>query len=455
MKFFTKHLTTTQMIVLSFLVVILIGAFLLQLPIAASDGQVTSFIDALFMSTSSVCITGLVVVDTATYWSVFGHVVILILMQIGGLGVITMTTTVMILLGKKLSLKNRMLLGDAFNLETLKGLVQFLQKAFKGTFLVEGIGALCYMPVFIPEYGAARGIWYSVFHSVSAFCNAGIQILGEDGFAPYVNNIWINVVTITLIFLGGIGFVVWLDVLALLKRRWHQREHNVGEVISLTLHSKIAISMSLGLIVVGTILFFAFEFGNSKTIGKFSTGNKLLAAFFQSVTCRTAGITMIAPKYLTIPSVIIVLFFISIGGSPIGTAGGMKTTTIAALILAVSSTIKGQEDVICFKRRIPWKTVRKALSIVTISLMASVVAIIAMLVFEKGTTMDIVFEVYNALSTAGFTMDYTKTVGIAGKVILGICMYLGRIGPITMVIAITMKETKSAVRLPEENITVG
>lgn len=455
MKFFTKHLTTTQMIVLSFLVVILIGAFLLQLPIAASDGQVTSFIDALFMSTSSVCITGLVVVDTATYWSVFGHVVILILMQIGGLGVITMTTTVMILLGKKLSLKNRMLLGDAFNLETLKGLVQFLQKAFKGTFLVEGIGALCYMPVFIPEYGAARGIWYSVFHSVSAFCNAGIQILGEDGFAPYVNNIWINVVTITLIFLGGIGFVVWLDVLALLKRRWHQREHNVGEVISLTLHSKIAISMSLGLIVVGTILFFAFEFGNSKTIGKFSTGNKLLAAFFQSVTCRTAGITMIAPKHLTIPSVIIVLFFISIGGSPIGTAGGMKTTTIAALILAVSSTIKGQEDVICFKRRIPWKTVRKALSIVTISLMASVVAIIAMLVFEKGTTMDIVFEVYNALSTAGFTMDYTKTVGIAGKVILGICMYLGRIGPITMVIAITMKETKSAVRLPEENITVG
>ena len=246
-----------------------------------------------------------------------------------------------------------------------------------------------------------------------------------------------------------------MDVLALLKRKWHQREHNVGEVISLTLHSKIAISMSLGLIVVGTILFFAFEFGNSKTIGEFSTGNKLLAAFFQSVTCRTAGITMIAPKHLTIPSVIIVLFFISIGGSPIGTAGGKKTTTIAVLILAVSSTIKGQEDVICFKRRIPWKTVRKALSIVTISLMASVVAIIAMLVFEKGTTMDIVFEVYNALSTAGFAMDYTKTVGIAGKVILGICMYLGRIGPITMVIAITMKETKSAVRLPEENITVG
>ena len=455
MKFFTKHLTTTQIIVLSFLVVILIGTFLLQLPIASADGQATSFIDALFMATSSVCITGLVIVDTVTYWSGFGHVVILILMQIGGLGVITMTTTVMMLLGKKLSLKNRMLLGDAFNLDTLKGLVQFLQKAFKGTFFVEGIGALCYMPVFILKYGAARGIWYSVFHSVSAFCNAGIQILGEDGFAPYVHNIWFNVVTMILITLGGIGFVVWLDVIAMLKRKWHQKEHNVGEVVSLTLHSKIAISMSLGLTAVGMLLFFIFEFGNPETIGDFSIGNKILAALFQSVTCRTAGFTMIAPQHLTVPSVIIVVFLISIGGSPVGTAGGMKTTTIAVLILAVVSTIKGQEDVICFKRRIPWKTVRKSLAIVTISLMASVVAIIAMLVFEEGTAMDVVFEILNALSTAGFTMDYTKTIGIAGKIILGICMYLGRIGPITMVIAITMKETKSAVRLPEENITVG
>ena len=188
------HLTTTQIIILSFLTAILIGALLLSLPAAAADGQAASFIDALFTATTSVCVTGLVVVTTASQWSLFGHIVILVLIQIGGLGVITMTTTVMMLLGKKISLSNRMLLGDAFNLDTLQGLVQFLRRVFKGTFLVEGLGMLAFLPVFVPEYGLAKGIWYSLFHAVSAFCNAGIDILGDNSFMPYVHNVWVNVV---------------------------------------------------------------------------------------------------------------------------------------------------------------------------------------------------------------------------------------------------------------------
>ena len=448
-----RHLTTTQMIVMSFFVAVLIGGILLSLPFAAADGQATPFIDALFTATTSVCVTGLVVVTTASHWSLLGKIIILVLIQIGGLGVITITTTFMLAFGRKISLSSRILLGDAFNLETLKGLVRFLRRVFRGTFIVEGIGALCYVPVFVPEYGIVRGIWYSVFHAISAFCNAGIDIVGDSSFVPYVHHVWVNLVTMALIVFGGIGFIVWWDVLRVIREKLAGAKRGMFDMLSL--HSKIALTMTVFLIISGTVLFAVFEWNNPLTMGDYTPGQKLLAACFQSVTTRTAGMATISQKGLTVPSVITSMFLMFTGGSSVGTAGGVKVTTVAVVILSVIATVRGNNDVTCYGRRISDKTVRKSVAIIFICFMASVLAIILMRVLESGESVDIIFEVYSALGTAGLSRDYTTTVGLAGKIILCICMCLGRIGPITMVIAFTMRDTKTVLRLPEGKITVG
>ena len=448
-----RYLTTTQMIIISFFVTVFIGGVLLSLPFASASGRATPFIDALFTATTSVCVTGLVVVTTATHWSLLGKIIILILIQIGGLGVITITTTLMVAVGKKISLSSRILLGDAFNLETLKGLVRFLRRVFRGTFIVEGIGALCYVPVFVPEYGMIRGIWYSVFHAISAFCNAGIDIVGDSSFVPYVHNIWVNVVTMALIIFGGIGFIVWWDVLHVIREKLAGA--NRGMFNMLALHSKIALTMTVFLILSGTLLFALFEWSNPLTIGDFTPGQKLLAACFQSVTTRTAGIATISQKGLTVPSVITSMFLMFIGGSSVGTAGGVKVTTVAVVALSVAATVRGNNDVTCYGRRISNQIVRKSIAIIFISFLASMVAIICMCILENGESVDIIFEIYSALGTVGLSRDYTATIGLAGKIILCICMFLGRIGPITMVIAFTMRDTKTALRLPKGKITVG
>ena len=448
-----RYLTTTQMIIISFFVTVFIGGVLLSLPFASVSGRATPFIDALFTATTSVCVTGLVVVTTATHWSLLGKIIILILIQIGGLGVITITTTLMVAVGKKISLSSRILLGDAFNLETLKGLVRFLRRVFRGTFIVEGVGALCYVPVFVPEYGMIRGIWYSVFHAISAFCNAGIDIVGDSSFVPYVHNVWVNVVTMALIIFGGIGFVVWWDVLHVIREKLAGA--NRGMFNMLALHSKIALTMTVFLILSGTLLFALFEWSNPLTIGDFTPGQKLLAACFQSVTTRTAGIATISQKGLTVPSVITSMFLMFIGGSSVGTAGGVKVTTVAVVALSVAATVRGNNDVTCYGRRISNQIVRKSIAIIFISFLASMVAIICMCILENGESVDIIFEIYSALGTVGLSRDYTATIGLAGKIILCICMFLGRIGPITMVIAFTMRDTKTALRLPKGKITVG
>ena len=248
MEVLQKHLTTTQIITLSFLLVILIGALLLATPFTSADGTATPFLDALFTATSCVCVTGLVTVTTASHWNLFGHIIILLLIQIGGLGVIAITTVFTMLLGKKLSLSSRMLLGDAFNLETMKGLVRFLHKVVLGTFLVEGIGAVCYLPVFVSEFGP-KGIWYAVFHAVSAFCNAGIDLIGEESLIPYVHDLWINVVTMSLIIISGLGFIVWFDLLDVMKKKLRKESGNRRIFEQLKLHSKIVLVMTAFLLI--------------------------------------------------------------------------------------------------------------------------------------------------------------------------------------------------------------
>ncbi len=454
MEVLQKHLTTTQIITLSFLLVILIGALLLATPFTSADGTATPFLDALFTATSCVCVTGLVTVTTASHWNLFGHIIILLLIQIGGLGVIAITTVFTMLLGKKLSLSSRMLLGDAFNLETMKGLVRFLHKVVLGTFLVEGIGAVCYLPVFVSEFGP-KGIWYAVFHAVSAFCNAGIDLIGADSFIPYVHDLWINVVTMSLIIISGLGFIVWFDLLDVMKKKLRKESGNRRIFEQLKLHSKIVLVMTAFLLIAGAVLYFAFEYHNPETIGSFTIGQKILAACFQSVTTRTAGFVTIPQKGLTTPSVIVTLFLMFTGGSPVGTAGGVKTTTFAIIFLAVISTIRGREDIICFHRRISPKTARKALSVVLISFFVSIAAIIILTLFEPGSAADQIFEVYSALGTVGISRDYTSVIGAAGKILLCFCMYLGRIGPISMVLVFTIRDRQIAAKLPEEHVAVG
>ncbi|MCI9078088.1 MAG: potassium transporter KtrB [Lachnospiraceae bacterium] len=456
LKKINRQLSTTQVIALGFISAILIGAVVLSLPVSSASGEFTPFIDSLFTSATSVCVTGLVVVTTATHWSLFGKAVILVLIQLGGLGIVSFTTGIMMVIGRRITLRDRMLLEDALNLDTLSGLVKFLQRIFKGTFLVEGIGAVCYSFVFIPQYGIIKGIWYSVFHSVSAFCNAGIDILGSDSFVPYALNAWINIVTMCLVIMGGIGFLVWWDVTNNIKKLIHHEYTVKMAVKKLHIHSKIVIITTFFLITCGAVLVFALEFNNPDTIGNMGPGNKILASFFQSVVLRTAGFMTFSQAGMHSPAIIICLFLMFIGGSSISTSGGIKTTTFAVLFLSTRATIKGSTHLVVFNRTIPHKTVQKALAVTVVSFTALLIAVFTLHIAEGGSLLDATFEVTSAVATVGLSRDFTATMGIAGKLIITFCMYLGRIGPISMVIFFNRQQQGSKYfSYPHEDITVG
>ena len=456
MKRKKKELSTTQIIMLGFLALILIGALLLMLPICSSDGTFTSFLTSLFTSTTCVCVTGLVVVDTYAHWSTVGHVVMLVLIQCGGLGVVTLSTYILSLLGQKIGLKQRLLLEDALNLDTMSGLIRFIKKVFKGTLLVEGIGALLYMFVFVPQMGI-KGIWVSVFNAVSAFCNAGIDIIGATSLAAYVNNPLVNVTTILLITVGGIGFVVWWDVLKVIGMYRKGEVHKRHLWNRLRLHSKIVLVTSAGLTLAGFLFVLLLEWNNPLTLGPLSFPIKLQAAMFQSVTLRTAGFFTISQKGLYNSTAFLSLILMFIGGSPVGTAGGIKTTTAAVLFVAMWSTIKGRSFTAVFGRKIKAATVRKALSVVLISISATILALIMMLTFCEGDFMDLSYEVFSALGTVGLTRNVTSGLNVIGQMIIIVCMYLGRTGPISLVIALNNIKGKNVtlIEYPEESVTVG
>lgn len=449
-----RKLSTTQLIVLGFLSAIMIGAILLMLPVAAADGQSTPFLDALFTATTSVCVTGLVVVDTFSHWSTFGHVVILLLIQCGGLGIISITTGVMLMIGKKVSLKDRLLLEDAFNLNSLSGLVRFLKRVIKGTFLIEAIGAVCYMFVFIPEFGV-KGIWISIFNSVSAFCNAGIDIIGNNSLMNYVGNVPVNIITMLLIVLGGLGYIVWWDFLRVLGLV-RKGEIKKGQIWNkLTLHTKLVVVMTVGLILVGALVVFCIECNNPETLGPLSAGEKILASFFQSVTCRTAGFATVSQIGLKDSTALFCMILMFIGGSPVGTAGGIKTTTIAVIVIAAGSIIRGYEDAGLFGRNISIRNVRKALAVTLVSALVTLTALMTLLCIQPGGFVDIAYEVFSAVATVGLTRNLTPALNVAGKIIIILCMYLGRIGPISMAIAVGHKKKKAMVHMPQEEVTIG
>lgn len=445
-------LSTTQIILLSFLAVILVGSVLLACPISTQNGKAVPYIDALFTATTATCVTGLVTLPTATSWSVFGQVVILLLIQVGGLGIITVLSALMVAMHRKIGIKDSQLIQDAFNLNTLSGLGTFVKKVMIGTLLIEGIGALLYMTVFIPAFGA-KGIWISVFNSVSAFCNAGIDIIAENSLCNYAQNPIINTVTSLLIIFGGIGYIVWWDVIRVLKQLKTQKLGCFGK---LTLHSKIVLSSTAFLIVAGALAILAFEYNNPLTIGNYSLFDKLQVSFFQSVTTRTAGFATVLQENLTNSSAIVCLLLMFIGGSPVGTAGGIKTATVVVLFATAYSAIRNKNEVSLFHRNISKQIIRKAVAVVCMSFIIMFLSTVLLAAVTDAPVMDILYETVSATATVGLTRNLTPFLNLYGKLIIIATMYFGRVGPISLAVAFHVKkETTNNIKNPTEDISVG
>lgn len=452
MKKVKLSLSTTHIILLSFFIAVLLGAALLSLPISSATGEWTPFVDALFTSTTATCVTGLVVVPTFSAWSTFGHIVILFLIQIGGLGVITVVSILAMMFHRKMGLSDRLLLQDAFNLNTLSGLSQFVKKVVLGTFFVEGVGALLYMTVFIPEFGL-KGIWISVFTAISAFCNAGIDIIAENSLCNYVHNPIINLTTCLLIFFSGIGFVVWWDVIRVLKLR---KKRKIKIFKALTLHSKIALVTTLILIFGGALCIFVFEYNNPQSMRDFTLYQKVQASFFQSVTTRTAGFATIPQENFSNGSALVSVFLMFIGGSPVGTAGGVKTVTIAVVVSAAISAIKNKDDVTMFNRTLSKQAVSKAVAVICTSFFIMFMSTLLLSAVTDAKFLDILYETASATATVGLTRNLTGSLNTIGKIIIIATMYFGRVGPISLAVALNLKkQNPNIIKNPVEDISVG
>lgn len=445
-------MSTTQVIMFGFLITILVGSVLLALPISSANGNAVPFLDALFTATSATCVTGLVTLPVVTTWSLFGQIVLLLLIQIGGMGVITIMSGLMILLNKRIGIMDRILIQDAFNLNSLSGLVRFVKKVIMGTLLVEGVGAVLYMFVFVPEYGA-KGIWISVFTSVSAFCNAGIDLISENSLCDYVFHPLINVVTSILIILGGLGYIVWWDVIRVIKNWKHWR----GKCFRyLSLHSKIAISATLILIFVGAVAFYLFEYNNPKTMQDYTLWQRIEVSLFQSITTRTAGFATIPQQNLSNASAIVSVLLMFIGGSPVGTAGGIKTVTAAVLVATMIAAVRNKDEVSFFGRDITRKTIAKAVAVMSMSFIILFVSTVMLSAVTDADALDVLYETASATATVGLTRNLTGSLNAWGKMIIIVTMYLGRIGPISLAVAFnTKKESPNIVRNPVEEISIG
>lgn len=447
---------TMQLLAMGFIGTILIGGVLLYLPICNTEP--IRFIDALFTSTSAVCVTGLVTVVPAVQFTLLGKAILLILIQIGGLGVIACVTGFFIILKRKITVRERVIIQESYNLSTLSGMVMFVLKIIKGTFFVEGIGAILFSFTFIPEFGVVKGIAYSLFHSVSAFCNAGIDIIGDGSFIPYVRNPLINLTTMTLIVAGGIGFTVWNDLIGNYKKIKMKKLTWNKFFTRLSLHSKLVLTMTGLLIVIGTAFVFILEYNNADTIGNLSLGDKLMASAFHSVSTRTAGFATLGQADLTAGSKFLSCILMFIGGSPAGTAGGVKTTTAAMLILTCMTVVYGKRDTECFGRRIPVENFRTGFAVVMLAILFLTTGVTMLTILEPGKDfLDLLYEAVSAIGTVGLSANLTASLGIGSKIVIMCLMYVGRLGPITIALVFGGKRNpKELVReLPEKRIMVG
>lgn len=446
-----NRLNPSQIMVIGFATVILIGAILLSLPIATQTGERIPFLDALFTSTSAVCVTGLVVVDTATYWSTFGQVVIILLIQVGGLGFMTISTLFALITKKRINLKERLLIQESLNQIDLSGLVKLSRYVLLMTFTIEGIGALILSTVFIPEFGIIKGIWYSIFHAISAFCNAGFDLMGTvsgpfTSLTKYVNNVTISLTISGLIILGGIGFPVILDVVKNKKPA------------KFNIHTKVVLVSTAVLILVGMAFILAVEYTNPKTLGELSLKGKLLSSFFQSVTTRTAGFNTIDLTLLHQGSLFVMILLMFVGAAPCSTGGGIKVTTLSTIILSVRSFLVGKEDIEVFERRVSISTVRKSIGVFFIGMVAVLIGIVMISLTENSFDLiESAFEVVSAFATVGLSIGGSPNLTIVGKILIMLYMFMGRVGLLTIFLALMSKNSgkKQVIRYPEGKIIVG
>lgn len=442
MKTPKKKLSSFQIILLGFAGVVLLGAFLLSLPISSKNHEWTPFIDALFTSTSAVCVTGLIVFDTATHWTIFGQIVILLLIQIGGMGVVTIAVSLAVISGKKIGLFSRETMKNAISAPNVSGIVRLTGFIIKGIFLIELIGALVMMPVFCIDYGA-EGIWLAIFHSVSAFCNAGFDIMGTESgeftsITHYSAQPVINITIMLLIIIGGIGFLVWEDVC---KNKWRIKEYRT--------QSKVVLIVTAVLIILLAIYFFFFEFSDMPV------GKRILASLFQSVTPRTAGFNTVDLTAISDTGLYLMIILMLIGGSPGSTAGGMKTTTIAVLFSSAFSVFRKKDNAELMKRSVDDGTVKTASAIFMMYITLFLFGGMAISAIENLPITSCLFETASAVGTVGLTLGITPTLGIASKLILIILMFFGRVGGLTLIYAAFGTNKKQVAKLPTDTIAVG
>lgn len=435
------NLNTAQLVSLGFATVILAGAFLLTLPISSKSGEFTSFIDALFTATTSVCVTGLVVFDTGTYWSTFGHFIILILIQIGGLGVVTLAATFAMFAGRKISLFQRGAIQEAVAAPHIKGVVKLTIFIVKATFTIELAGAFIMLPTFAKEFGFLRGLWMAVFHSVSAFCNAGIDLMGTkeqfSSLTSYVDNPFINFAIMGLIILGGLGFLTWDDIKT---QRIHFKKYRM--------QSKVILTTTALLIIIPAILFFFIDFSD------LSLGKRILASLFQSVTTRTAGFNTVDLTTMSEASQMITIILMLIGGSPGSTAGGMKTTTFAILIATSIAVIRKRDSSHFYGRRVAQDIISTAITLGLMYVGLSSIAAMIISLYEGLPILSCMYETSSAIATVGLTLGITTKLHLLSKCIIIILMYIGRVGGLTLIYA-AYSPKKEMGRLPIEKITVG
>lgn len=446
-KLVRKHFSQLQFIAFGFFIMIIFGAILLNLPFASRNGQSVGFLDALFTSTSAGCVTGLVIRDTSIGWSVFGQIVILILIQIGGLGFISIGVFFSVLMRRKIGLRERGLLKESINSLEIGGVVKLAKKILFGTLIFESAGALLLSVRFIPTYGFFKGIWYSVFHSVSAFCNAGFDLLGA-GYGGYVslmiyrNDILVNIVVMFLIVIGGIGFIVW-DDLSRYKLKFHRYK----------LHSKIVLLTTTVLVVFGTLVFLITE--RNGVFAGMGFRERLLSAMFSSITPRTAGFNTVDTAALSNAGKLFTMILMLIGGSPGSTAGGIKTTTVFVLFMHIHAHIRQRQSVNVFGRRLAEDVVKTSATIISINLSLIMLAAMIISLFENINLTDIMFEVCSAMGTVGMSTGITRDISGISKLVLITLMYLGRVGSLSFALLFMQNKRPAKIRQPKENISVG
>lgn len=447
MNILKRKLSYTQIIALGFFLIILTGGILLTLPISSKSGEFTPFLNAIFTSTSATCVTGLVVYDTFTHWSLFGQIVIICMIQIGGIGFMTLITMLSIFLKRKIGLNERKLLMQSAGSIQIGGVVALILRIIKGTIIFEGIGAILLSIRFIPEMGVLEGIYNAVFHSISAFCNAGFDLMGKfeqfSSLTRYSDDILVNLTIMSLIVIGGIGFIVWSDVV---KFKFKFKKYE--------LHSKIVLTATVCLIIVGAIVFFLFENQNG-VLANSSIKESILVSLFQSITPRTAGFNTINWADISQGASLFTIFLMLVGGSPGSTAGGMKTTTLVVLIMSAVASSRQQNGITIFKRKLDGETVKQASAVFTLYFMGFLIGSMLLCYFENASLVAIMFEVSSAIGTVGSSMGITSSLCAASKMVIILLMYAGRVGALTLMITLAARKKTAPIERPTEKILIG